>query len=36
LKSGGSGRPLGRRVLGSLNSSKNGWMQASNCRATTS
>lgn len=31
LKSGGRGRPFGRRVFGSLNSSKKGWMQASNC-----
>lgn len=31
LKSGGSGRPFGSRVLGSLSSSKKGWMQASNC-----
>jgi hypothetical protein len=29
LKRGGRGRPLGRRVFGSLNSSKNGCMQAS-------
>lgn len=32
LKSGGSGRPLGSRVLGSRSSSKNGWMQASNLK----
>lgn len=30
LNKGGRGRPLGRRVLGSLSSSKNGWTQASN------
>lgn len=35
LKSGGRGRPLGSLVLGSLNSSKKGWTQASNCNATT-
>jgi len=35
LKSGGRGRPLGRRVFGSLSSSKKGWMQASNCRPVT-
>lgn len=31
LNNGGSGRPFGRRVFGSLNSSKKGWTQASNC-----
>jgi len=34
LKSGGSGRPLGRRVFGSLSSSNNGWIQASNYNNT--
>ena len=29
LKRGGNGRPLGRRVLGSRSSLKNGWTQAS-------
>jgi len=29
LKSGGSGRPFGRRAFGSLSSSKKGWIQAS-------
>lgn len=30
MKRGGNGRPLGRRVLGSRSSSKNGWTRASN------
>lgn len=32
MKRGGKGRPLGRRVLGSRSSLKNGWTQASNCK----
>lgn len=31
LKSGGRKRPFGKRVFGSRSSSKNGWINASNC-----
>lgn len=32
LKSGGKGRPLGKRAWGSRSSSKKGWAQASSCK----
>jgi hypothetical protein len=35
LNSGGRKRPLGRRVFGSLSSSKNGWINASNWKKKT-